>query len=115
MGTEELPPLWKDTPAAWKAAHPDWEYKFWTDKSARDFIAKEYAWFLPTFDGYEFPIQRADALRYFALYHYGGLYADLDLKPSRPLGSFLGNADTVLFETPNMGLTNMIIASKKGS
>lgn len=29
-------------------------------------------------DGYAFPIQRADAIRYFVLYHYGGIYLDMD-------------------------------------
>ena len=46
----------------------------------RDFIAKEYNWFLETYDAYPYPIQRADALRYFVVYHYGGIYADLDLQ-----------------------------------
>lgn len=38
----------------------------------------EYPWFLETFDTYRFPIQRADAIRYFILAHYGGVYIDLD-------------------------------------
>lgn len=29
-------------------------------------------------DNYAFPIQRADSLRYFVLYHYGGIYLDMD-------------------------------------
>lgn len=29
-------------------------------------------------DNYAFPIQRADAIRYFVLYHYGGIYLDMD-------------------------------------
>jgi inositol phosphorylceramide mannosyltransferase catalytic subunit len=33
---------------------------------------------LETFDGYQFPIQRADAIRYFVLAYYGGIYIDLD-------------------------------------
>ena len=37
-----------------------------------------YPWFLETFDNYQFPIQRADAIRYFVLAHYGGIYIDLD-------------------------------------
>jgi inositol phosphorylceramide mannosyltransferase catalytic subunit len=52
--------------------------QLWTDKSAREFIASEYPWFLETFDGYQFPIQRADAIRYFVLAYYGGIYIDLD-------------------------------------
>jgi mannosyltransferase OCH1-like enzyme len=45
---------------------------------ARTFIATHYPWFLDTFNGYKYPIQRADSIRYFALYHYGGIYIDLD-------------------------------------
>merc|ERR1711934_187602 len=57
--TEDLPDGWKDTPQSWKTEHPGWEYMFWTDKSMREFVAREYEWFLPTFDAYEFGIQRA--------------------------------------------------------
>jgi hypothetical protein len=45
---------------------------------ARTFIATHYPWFLETFEGYKYPIQRADSIRYFVLYHYGGIYIDLD-------------------------------------
>jgi len=50
----------------------------WTDAKSREFIATEYPWFLETFDDYAHPIQRADAIRYFVLAHYGGIYIDLD-------------------------------------
>ncbi len=52
--------------------------KLWTDASSREFIAAEYPWFLDTFDGYDHNIQRADAIRYFVLAHFGGIYIDLD-------------------------------------
>ena len=52
--------------------------QLWTDKLSREFIADHYDWFLPTFDAYPFPIQRADAIRYFVLHHFGGIYLDLD-------------------------------------
>ncbi|KAJ9157275.1 Glycosyltransferase, DXD sugar-binding motif protein [Pleurostoma richardsiae] len=55
-----------------------WEYKLWTDKLSREFVAAEYPWFLAAFDGYRYPIQRADAIRYLVLAHYGGIYIDLD-------------------------------------
>lgn len=45
-----------------------WEYMLWTDESSRAFIEKEYSWFLPTFDGYRYGIQRADVIRYFVLH-----------------------------------------------
>eukprot|EP00658_Telonema_sp_P-2_P003103 TRINITY_DN11141_c0_g1_i2.p1 TRINITY_DN11141_c0_g1~~TRINITY_DN11141_c0_g1_i2.p1 ORF type:complete len:394 (-),score=70.51 TRINITY_DN11141_c0_g1_i2:459-1640(-) len=110
-----LPSEWARTPDLWKKHHPDWEYMFWTDKSARSFIAAEYPWFVEFFDSYPFPIQRADAIRYFVLYHYGGVYADLDIQPNEPIDRYLNGTDVALFETPNMGLTNMILASRKHS
>ncbi len=48
--------------------------QLWTDDKSRDFIATEYPWFLDNFDSYPFPIQRADAIRYFVLAHFGGIY-----------------------------------------
>ncbi len=50
----------------------------WTDAKSRELIATEYPWFLNTFDNYSQPIQRADAIRYFVLAHFGGIYIDLD-------------------------------------
>ena len=38
---------------------------------------------METFDGYPYPIQRADAIRYFVLHHFGGIYIDLDDVRSR--------------------------------
>ena len=37
-----------------------------------------YEWFLETWDAYPYNIERADAIRYFVLHHYGGIYLDLD-------------------------------------
>eukprot|EP00656_Telonema_subtile_P008664 TRINITY_DN14043_c0_g1_i1.p1 TRINITY_DN14043_c0_g1~~TRINITY_DN14043_c0_g1_i1.p1 ORF type:complete len:390 (-),score=98.06 TRINITY_DN14043_c0_g1_i1:32-1201(-) len=113
--TTELPVQWKDTPEKWKSAHPGWEYKFWTDASARAFIRDEYPWFLDSFDSYEHPIQRADAIRYFAVYHFGGVYADLDLQPRGSVEQLVAGAEVLVFETPNMGLTNMMFGATKGS
>ena len=65
-------------------------FQLWTDVKSREFIATEYPWFLATFDNYSQPIQRADAIRYFVLNHFGGIYIDLDdviLIPRAPLPS----------------------------
>lgn len=50
----------------------------WTDAKSRELIGTEYPWFLTDFDNYTHPIQRADAIRYFVLAHFGGIYIDLD-------------------------------------
>ncbi|CRG86977.1 Mannosyl phosphorylinositol ceramide synthase SUR1 [Talaromyces islandicus] len=58
--------------------HPGWIQKLWSASESREFIQREYPWFLPTYDSYRYPIQRVDALKYFVLRHYGGFYIDFD-------------------------------------
>jgi len=86
---ETIPEVWRAGQRKCVELHSDYEYKLWTDKKARDFIAAEYPWFLETFDGYEFPIQRADSIRYFVLAHFGGIYIDLDDACQRRLDPLL--------------------------
>lgn len=52
--------------------------QLWTTESSRLFIEDEFPWFLNTYDGYKFPIQRVDVVRYFAIRKYGGIYIDMD-------------------------------------
>ena len=61
-----------------KQYHPDWKYMYWTDADNLILIKEYYPWFLDTYNSYPYNIQRADAIRPFILYHYGGLYVDMD-------------------------------------
>ena len=84
----------------------------WTDAGSREFIAEHYSWFLDTFDNYTYAIQRADAIRYFVLYHYGGIYIDLDigcLKPMDPLLVY----PVILPKTIPVGVSNDLMFSEK--
>jgi len=95
---------WKDTnvpPAlamfqrTWQTHHPDWTYHLWTDADNREFLRKHYPWFLPIYDNYPEHIMRVDAVRYFILHHYGGVYADLDVECLRPLDLLLAGKQVV--------------------
>ncbi|RDL34970.1 uncharacterized protein BP5553_06901 [Venustampulla echinocandica] len=77
-GNETIPSDWDDLRQSCIDLNPTWEYKLWTEKTSREFIATHYPWFLTTYDGYSFPVQRVDTVRYFLLLHYGGIYLDLD-------------------------------------
>eukprot|EP00040_Diaphanoeca_grandis_P014785 m.75129 g.75129 ORF g.75129 m.75129 type:complete len:367 (-) comp24740_c0_seq3:246-1346(-) len=109
--TEVLPDHWKHSPEMWKATHPTWKYMFWTDEKNREFITKHYNWFLKQYDAYPNNIQRADAIRYFILYHYGGVYADFDVQPLRSIEPMLMGTECVVGETPNIGITNAFMAA----
>lgn len=88
------------------------EYKLWTDATSREFIATHYPWFLPTFDAYTYPIQRADAIRYFVLYHFGGVYLDLDVGCLRSLDPLL-IYPVILPRTIPVGVSNDLMFAEK--
>lgn len=80
----------KDVPEKWLSLYKLWqsfclqyhyEHRLWTDEENRALIATHFAWFLPKYDKFPYPIQRVDSVRYFILYKYGGIYSDLDLAP----------------------------------
>jgi len=84
----------------------------WTDASSREFIAKNYHWFLDTFDSYPYAIQRADAIRYFVLHHYGGIYMDLDIGCLRRLDPLL-IFPVILPRTIPVGVSNDLMFAEK--
>lgn len=68
----------------------------WDDDDNRAFIAAYFPWFLPTYDRYPKEIYRADAVRYWFLYAFGGVYADMDAECLKPLTPLLNRADVLL-------------------
>ncbi|KAF4547969.1 Mannosyl phosphorylinositol ceramide synthase CSH1-like protein [Elsinoe fawcettii] len=105
---ESIPPIWQEAQQSCIDLHTEeegWEYKLWTDAKSRDFIAAEYPWFLETFDNYDYPIQRADAIRYFVLAYYGGIYIDLDDGCNRRLDPLLSYPAWVRRTAPT-GISN---------
>lgn len=113
---------WRDDniPSTWKAAYneciklyPDWKFYLWSDKESEEFIKKFYPRFLDDYQRYQMPIQRADAIRYFLLYHYGGVYADLDIGCSgdHKIDPLL-KLDAFIPKTKPIGFSNDLMGSK---
>lgn len=107
--TEQVPTRWLREQYSCKAHNDGYQYMFWTDETSRHFIKEHYSWFLPTFDSYPYNIMRADAIRYFILYHYGGVYIDLDngcnqrLDPLLTLPAFFRKTDPTGVSNDVMG------------
>ncbi len=83
--------------------HPDWEHRLWTDADNRNLIMKTFPWFLKTYDNYKHTIERVDAVRYFILLHYGGVYIDLDMECLKPVDDLFleGNLHFSLLASPS--------------
>lgn len=104
-----VPERWQEFQRSWRAHHPDWEYRLWTDPDLRSFVGERYPWFLPVYDGYPHPIQRADAARYFLMHSFGGVYADLDYECLRPIGPLLEGRELVLGREPEAHLAKPVV------
>ena len=90
-----LPKRFAGWSKSWSSCFPGWERKLWTDADNRDLIVKHYPWFLPTYDSFRSNIYRADAARIFYMFHYGGIYADLDADCLQPFEHLLTNHSIV--------------------
>ena len=77
----------------WKEFHPNWAYRFWQKESIEDFINANFPYFISVYRNYPFNVQRWDAIRYLLLYHYGGLYVDIDYECLANFDLLLQNAD----------------------
>ncbi|MET9524767.1 glycosyltransferase [Streptomyces coeruleorubidus] len=109
----DVPAQWKKWADSWCLHHPDWGYRLWTDSDNRAFLQEHYPWFLPVYDGYAEPIMRADAIRYFLLDHFGGLYVDLDFECLRPVDEILDGRELVLGCEPQVH-TQLLLARRRG-
>lgn len=89
---------------------PGFDFRLWTDAGSREFIATEYPSFLPTWDSYPYTIQRADAIRYFVLHKYGGIYMDLDIGCRAHPGPLL-HFESILPITKPVGVSNDLMFS----
>jgi mannosyltransferase OCH1-like enzyme len=92
----DLPTSFKFWSDSLKTINPTFVYRLWDDADNRAFIEKNYPWFLETYDGFPAEIYRADAVRYFFLYEYGGVYADMDMQCLLPLDHILSSGGVVL-------------------
>jgi inositol phosphorylceramide mannosyltransferase catalytic subunit len=118
-----IPPLYELYVDSWRKLHPGWNYCLWTDADNRRFIEEQFPGFLECYDGYRWPIQRADAVRYFLLYHCGGVYVDLDIECLRPIDNLLSSASCVIaaesmvhawIHDRDQILSNALVASTPG-
>jgi len=93
---QNIPAEMSEFQQSWQHHHPDWEYRLWTDEDNRQFLQANYSWFLSIYDSYPENIFRVDAIRYFILSHYGGVFIDLDFECLRPLEQLLEDKELVL-------------------
>ena len=84
-----MPEKWKKKMITWKELHPSYQHILWDYDMSLAFLQEHYPWIVDTWLSYTHPIQRCDVFRLFVVYHYGGIYVDLDEEPRRPFDNLL--------------------------
>lgn len=105
LKSKDMPTSWKEAQESVKAMNPDVLYVLLTERESRDIIARYFPWYLKTYDGFEFGIQRIDAIRYAVLYLWGGIYLDLDYVALRPFRDLSLHRPIGLVDTHNFAKT----------
>lgn len=99
--SHDVPPQLARFAARWRELHPDFEYRLWTDADNDAFVKREFSRYYPLYRSFSREIYRADLARCLYLWRFGGVYADLDVEPLRPLHPFLSaHGDCVLGAEP---------------
>lgn len=91
--TNDIPQELTSYLATWKQYNPDWEFRFWNDTQGLALIEQHYPWFYKHIGKFKSGVEKADIMRYFILYHHGGVYADLDMECLRPWEPLLRRHD----------------------
>lgn len=87
-------PNWSQSPLdvrrtrqEWCGYNPEWTYMFWDRLKVTSLIRDKYPEFTEVWEDLESEriIKMADFARLLVLYHFGGLYVDMDLSPLKPM------------------------------
>ena len=75
--------------------NPTYEHMFFNNDDVDNFFKSNYPEYYNTYNKLPFFIQKLDFFRYLAIYHYGGFYFDMDVKPHKPLDDQITNHSAV--------------------
>lgn len=100
-----------------KRVNSHYQLIFWNDSSIEQFLMNNYIWFMPTYRSYENNIEKADVARYFIIFHYGGIYMDLDMECVSDFKTIFSLAkkefSIIIGEGLGGGLTNSFFGATK--
>lgn len=104
---------------SWKIKNPTWFHMEWSKKLSDEIVKTYFPEHYDMYRQYPYEIQRCDLVRYFCLYRYGGIYADMDYYCNRSFDDALIEFPNsfYLVNTPNVGNTyvsNSLMYSEMG-
>lgn len=89
QGENNIPADYPNYSASWKEKNPEFTYILWDDEMISELIKKIFPQFMKIYNSYPKLVQKVDSAKYIILYHYGGIYIDMDLECIQSLNGLL--------------------------
>ncbi|KAI9164282.1 hypothetical protein H9P43_008111 [Blastocladiella emersonii ATCC 22665] len=86
---DSLPSLGEECLAKWRALNPDHTVLLWTDYDALSLVRGYFPHLTPLYRALPRGVMRADLFRYLVLATFGGVYADIDVCPLKPVSAWI--------------------------
>lgn len=106
-----MPRKLQDCIASWKKYCPDFEMRCWTGNSLGEDTP---LWVTQALENKKFAFA-ADYMRYYALYHFGGIYMDTDVELLRPFGKMLDAPYLMGHESVGSAIESGFLAVEPGN
>lgn len=103
LSNDPIPESLQKCMDSWKSVLPNYEWVHWNFDR---FPKKRSKWVSQAFDNKKYAFA-ADYIRLFALYHYGGIYLDMDVEVLKPFDELLCLREMVCFENSKDGRLEM--------
>ena len=80
-----------DAQRSWSKLTPDFKYKLWNKTMVDTFLETHYPEIYVLYMSYSSWMTRHDVSRYVIIYHFGGIYADIDTRCTGNISQLLSN------------------------
>lgn len=99
LSNDPIPTELQKCMESWKKYLPDYEFILWNFER---FPKSQSKWVSDAYDNKKYAFA-ADYIRIYALYHYGGIYLDMDVEVLKSLNPFLGLNTMLGYENSKAG------------
>lgn len=107
--TTQIPDIYLEFVESVKKYGKKFKYLFFNDQDIINFIKNEFPEYLHTFNNLNYKIQQIDFFRYLAIYHFGGIYLDLDVKLTHSLEELLDEPHICKFPIEQENIKDKVI------
>jgi hypothetical protein len=113
-------PVWEECHLSWKKNFSELEYVhfLWNDEEIDSFVQKIFPKYWNFFNEFPFHIMKLDFARYCILYHYGGIYSDMDVYCYKNFSGDIKNKTCYLLESDGKRekvQNSLMISTKRNS